>query len=299
MFGYVRIYKPDIRFSEYEHYQGIYCRLCKQLGRKYGLLARATLSYDFTFLALLGMALDDGCAGFKKARCLFNPFKKKVCCCENRHIDFAADAASILIYHKLLDNISDSRFISSIPSRLLLPFAYRAKKKAAGKRPQLDKIVDDCMSKQAQIEAKGADCIDAAAEPTARITSKLAQDICGNGCERRRRVLERFGYCLGRWIYLVDAADDLMDDIEKGEYNPLTDYLGMDYIDKNKDTEGFLSQLKPMLNACLAECISAYNLLEIKRFDGLIRNILEQGMPSVQEHVLSKKGNNDERLRPV
>ena len=60
-----------------------------------------------------------------------------------------------------------------------------------------------------------------------------------------------------------------------------------------------MSQLKPMLNACLAECISAYNLLEIKRFDGLIRNILEQGMPSVQEHVLSKKGNNDERLRPV
>lgn len=53
MFGYVRIYKPELKMAEYEHYQGIYCSLCRQLGKRYGPLARLTLSYDFTFLAMV------------------------------------------------------------------------------------------------------------------------------------------------------------------------------------------------------------------------------------------------------
>jgi hypothetical protein len=291
MFGYVRIYKPDLRISEYEHYQGIYCSLCKHLGKKYGLLSRLTLSYDFTFLALLHSALDDKCAGFKKARCLFNPFKKKACCCDNEHIDFAADVASILIYYKVKDNISDNSFFSSIPSRLLLPSAYYAKKKASKKRPDIDKIVNDCMLMQSKIEAEGTKSIDAAAEPTARILSKLAQNTCRDNCDdKEQRILERFGYCLGRWIYLIDAADDLMDDVSKGNYNPFINYLGIEYINSNKHSKDFLLSIEPMLNACLAECIAAYNLLEIKRFDGILRNILEQGMPFVQKRVIAKKG---------
>ena len=37
----------------------------------------------------------------------------------------------------------------------------------------------------------------------------------------RRRVLEQLLYHLGRWIYLVDAADDLKKDVKSGSYNPL------------------------------------------------------------------------------
>lgn len=299
MFGYVRIYKPDLKISEYEHYQGIYCSLCKHLGKKYGLPARLTLSYDFTFLALLGMALDDRCAGFKKSRCMFNPLKKRVCCCQNDHIDFAADAASFLMYHKARDNIADNGFISSLPFRMLLPFASGARKKAARKRPEIDKVVSDCMRMQSEIESRDTGSIDAAAEPTALILSKLAVDICPDGDERTRRVLERFGYCLGRWVYLIDAADDLIEDLEKGNFNPLIKYLGIDYINKNKDSGDSLLELQPVLNACLAECIAAYNLLEIKRFDGVLRNILEQGMPHVQNLVLNKKESSDERLRSL
>ena len=131
MFGYVRIYKPELKMAEFEHYQGVYCSLCKQLGKRYGVMARMTLSYDFTFLAVFRMALSDTCTGFKKGRCTFNPLKKRTCCCENTHVEFAADAATLLMYHKLKDNMADNGFFHSLPARLLLPFASRAKKKAA------------------------------------------------------------------------------------------------------------------------------------------------------------------------
>lgn len=291
MFGYVRVYKPDLKMAEYEHYQGIYCSLCKQLGKSYGLLSRMTLSYDFTFLALFRMALDDKCAGFKKGRCVFNPLKKKTCCCDNDHIQFAADSASILIYFKIKDNISDKGFFSSIPARLLLPFASHSRKKAAKKQPELDELITQCMKKQSDLEIDKTASVDAAAEPTALILSAMAQDSSHD--ETERRILERFGYCLGRWVYLIDAADDLLDDWSEGSYNPFIYSQGIK--EDERPGEDVLQSILPTLNACLAECIAAYNLLEIRRFDGILRNILEQGMPSVQQQVLAKKGSKHER----
>lgn len=92
--------------AEFEHYQGVYCSLCKQLGKRYGVMARMTLSYDFTFLAIFRMALSDVCTGFKKGRCAFNPLKKRTCCCENAHVNFCgrrrkpADVPQAEGYHR-------------------------------------------------------------------------------------------------------------------------------------------------------------------------------------------------------
>lgn len=105
--------------------------LCKQLGKRYGVMARMTLSYDFYFFSRFSHgAFGYLHQGFKKGRCTFNPLKKRTCCCENTHVEFAADAATLLMYHKLKDNMADNGFFHSLPARLLLPFASAAKKKA-------------------------------------------------------------------------------------------------------------------------------------------------------------------------
>ena len=44
----------------------------------------------------------------------------------------------------------------------------------------------------------------------------------------KRRVLEQLLYHLGRWIYLVDAADDLPEDFASGSYNPLLRRFGLE-----------------------------------------------------------------------
>ncbi len=283
MFGYVKVYQPELKMGEFEHYRGVYCALCKQLGRRYGFLARMTLSYDFTFLALFYMALSDDCPGFKRERCAFNPLKKRTCCCDSPALEDAADAAALLVYYKTRDTIADSGFWKGLMARCLLPFAASGRKKAAREKPEMEAVMADSMRRQAELERAGTLSIDAAAEPTARMLAYLA-GLAGRD-EREKRILDRFGYCLGRWIYLIDAADDLEEDLHSGSYNAfvLSRHLTAGDTDALKETKIYA---EGSLNASLAECIAAYNLLDIRRFDGILRNVLELGMPNVQKQTL-------------
>lgn len=284
MFGYVRLFKPEIKMGEYEQYQGIYCTLCKRLGKHYGLLSRFTLSYDMTFLALLETALAEEGADFCPSRCSFNPTKRCLKAQNTAAIDRAADVGTILTYYKLKDTLADEGFGKRLGALCALPFAAAARKKAAKRQPAADGAVAAMMTAQAALEAEGCTSIDRAAEPFALLLQQLAGSIAAD--ETQRRVLERFGYCLGRWVYLIDGVDDLKEDLEQGKYNP---YLLSRGIRKGDDEA--LTELRQYaagsLNACLAECIAAYNLLEIRRFDGILRNILEQGMPHTQKRVIA------------
>ena len=292
MFGYVRLFKPAITMGEYEQYKGIYCTLCKRLGKRYGVLSRFTLSYDMTFLALLEMALAQEDPHFCPSRCSFNPAKR---CLKAQHtpaIDRAADVGTILTYYKLKDTLNDEKFFKKIGAACLYPFAAAARRRAMKRRPADDPPIAEMMARQAALEAENCGSIDRAAEPFALLLQHIAADTAAD--DTQRRILERFGYCLGRWVYLTDAVDDLAEDLEKGRYNPYAAARGL----TPGDADGIAAARRyagESLNACLAECIAAYNLLKIRRFDGILRNILEQGMPHTQKRVIAGEEQANER----
>lgn len=123
MFGYVRANKPEMKIKDYEQYKAVYCSLCRELGRSYGLVSRMTLSYDFTFLALVRLALSDESVNFEKKRCAFNPLKKCGYCSNNREtLRYTASASVIMTYYKLLDNLHDAGFFKKLGAGLLMPF---------------------------------------------------------------------------------------------------------------------------------------------------------------------------------
>jgi len=292
MFGYVRLFKPTITMGEYEQYKGIYCTLCKRLGKRYGVLSRFTLSYDMTFLALLQMATEDKDAAFCPSRCSFNPAKRCLKAQNTAAIDRAADIGTILAYYKLKDTLADEGFFKRLGAWCALPFARHAHKKAKKTVPHVDEAVAAMMAAQARLEAEGCASIDRAAEPFALLLQTLAAEISAD--EKQKRVLERFGYCLGRWVYLMDAVDDLAKDLEKGRYNP---YIGARRLQKG-DADGVKEARAYSLytlNACLAECKTAYDLLEIRRFDGILRNIMEEGMAHAQKRVIAGEEGKNER----
>ena len=284
MFGYIKVYQPELKMGEFEQYRGLYCSLCRRLGKRYGCTAQMTLSYDMTFLVLLEMAMADGCVGFHKARCPYNPLKKRTCCGDSPTLDRCADASVLLVYHKTRDTIADSGFLKRVAARIALLPASRHRRRAAGYQPEMDKAMAAYVKQQAAVEEARSASLDEAAEPTATLLSFLCAQISAD--ERQHRVLERFGYCLGRWIYLMDAADDLAEDSRTGNYNPL-----LSSLDEAPVTDELLAacrdRVKLSLNASLAECKAAYELLEIRRFDGILRNILECGMMNVQHTVLN------------
>ena len=292
MFGYVRLFKPAITMGEYEQYKGIYCTLCKQLGKRYGVASRFTLSYDMTFLALLQMALEDKDTAFCPSRCSFNPTKKCLKAQNTDAIDRAADIGTLLTYYKLRDTIADEGFLKRLAARMAMPIAKSAYKKAKNRVPHIDTAVAAMMTAQAEVEAANTPSIDRAAEPFALLLQTLAADTATD--DTQNRVLERFGYCLGRWVYLMDAVDDLAEDLEKGRYNP---YIGARGLQKG-DEDGVKKAREYSLctlNACLAECRAAYELLDIRRFDGILRNILEEGMAHAQKRVIAGEEEKHER----
>lgn len=287
MFGYVKAYKPELKVRDYEQYKAVYCSLCKALGREYGLFARLTLSYDFTFAALLRLSVADCCPGFHKARCPFNPLAKcHACSGGGESFSFVAGAAVIMTYYKLRDNLHDGGFWQKLASRLLYPAAALAHNKAKKRYPGVEAVVARMMEEQAALEEARCEIIDRAADPTARALAALFSMDAPT--EDVRRVLDRLGYCIGRWVYLIDAADDLTDDLQSGGYNPYICALQI----QQGDTEAVQvarQKAQEALFRTAAEAVRAYELLEARRFDAVLRNILTDGLFEVQKQVFQPK----------
>lgn len=283
MFGYVKPYKPQLRIAEYEAYKGIYCGLCHQLGRSFGPLARMTLSYDFAFLASLGIALGEDKPTFQPKSCIASPLKKCPCCAEQEVISFSADVAMLMLYHKLRDNQKDSGFWGKLGATLALVPTSPAYHKAAQRQPQAADAIAAAMLKQYTLESEGCDSVDAAAEPTAQVLSTLCA-MLDDGPQKR--VLERLGYFLGRYVYLIDALDDLEDDLKSGSYNVFVAAHNLTISDHDRFDE-IRREAMGSLYLTLAEVGRAYDLLEIKHLGGILENIvflgLKQGVDSIME----------------
>ena len=280
MIGFVKAHKPEMKMKDYELYKGVYCSLCKELGKSYGVFSRMILSYDFTFLAILNMALVEKCPGFKKSHCSFNPFKKCAGCTNaSDELKLAAAGGVIISYYKLLDDLSDEKFFKKMRSAAAIPFLASAHKKAAKDFPVIEESVKTAMAQQAALEKENCKSIDMAAEPTAKAMEKMFTQISSGGED-----LARLGYCIGKYVYTIDAAADMEEDIQEGRYNPLTeDNMTAQQIEKIRE------DMKGVLNYCISETIEAYKKLPVKRFQDILENILYDGLFFTMENELSKK----------
>ena len=270
LFGYIRIAKPELKIKEYEAYKAVYCTLCRTLGRDYGIWTRFTLSYDFTFLALLNMSLSDECDGVERKRCTCNPLKKCNYCKSDDKIKMPAAAAMIMVYYKLLDNIKDEKGIKKLGFTVLKPLFSHAHKKAARLYPQVEEIISRYISEQSALEEENCTELDKAADPTAKALSALLQLLSED--KSQKRVLDRLGYCLGRYIYILDAACDLPDDIKSGSYNCLKAYL------EGEPQKYARDRAEPQLYFCANEAGKAFELLDIKKYRTILGNIIYLGL---------------------
>lgn len=283
MFGYVVIEKPELKVKEFEIYNAVYCSLCRKMGKTYGPLSKFCLNYDFTFVALLEAALIEKCSEFEQKRCRVNPLKKCTYCKnDDEFLGLAAAAGVALFDLKVRDNIEDGGFFSKIAFGFLRLFTKRWSKKAYRFYPLLREIVLEYRMFQSFAEKDKECSLDKAAEPSAKALSRIFSLISVE--EKYKFVLERMGYCLGKWIYLLDAADDIEKDIKTGNFNPLVARIGNDY-----SKEDLKETLEPILNNCIVECRNYCELLDIKKHKNIIDNILYLGLENKQKKILNKE----------
>ena len=97
------------------------------------------------------------------------------------------------------------------------------------------------------------------------------------------RIARTLGRHVGRWIYIVDAADDFEQDRKCKRYNPFDClWQGGDMTDDRRE------QIRAALICELQEMERAIDLLELDGdLGGIIRNVMYYGMPLAAERVLT------------
>lgn len=277
MLGYVKAFKPEMKIKDYELYKGVYCSLCRALGRLYSPIAQLFLSYDFAFAAVLRLAAGDSGCSFSKKRCPYNPAKKCMICGSRKELDLCAHAVIVTVFYKVKDNLHDGGFKSKLIAALIYPLVWLMHKKAVRLAPEIDKIIGDSMIKQAETEKKEAVGIDEAAHNSAHaLGSIMALGFDGE----RKNSLYNLGYMVGRYVYILDAADDIESDIKNSSFNPFKAEYG--------DKKEFAERVRGMLNLTQSNALEALDLLEKKRFEDILENIILDGLTFSSEKVLRK-----------
>lgn len=216
MFGYVIPPMNDLPQEEAERFRRMYCGLCHTLGERYGQSARLILNYDFTYLAIL-LSMP-GTESRKAGRCAVKAFRKKEFRVTDEAMELAADESVILAYWQARDGVADHDWLHGLKYRGVSALLEPAYRKAAAFRPAYDAAVRQQLKILSDLENEHCDSIDRAADAFAVLLGSAAQEVDD---PVRRRVLEQLLYHLGRWVYLIDAADDLKKDAVSGNYNPV------------------------------------------------------------------------------
>jgi hypothetical protein len=191
----------------------------------------------------------------------------------------------ILAWHKLLDDINDENKTSAKAAALMMKGIYR---KLQNQHPSLCQKIESHLANLSKLEAEKAESLDQAAEAFARIIEAIVEEGPLPEGFKEQQVLARIGYHLGKWIYLIDAVDDLEENIANGAYNPLI--YRFRYEQGEADfKERITEDCKFNLFHYLGEISKALDLLSIKKNKGIIENIIYMGLYRKTEEILSSE----------
>jgi hypothetical protein len=285
MLGYVTIEKSELKVREYDVYQAYYCGICKAVAGRIGQLPRLMLSYDVVFLAMVLDGLSPETASIRQEHCITHHMVKKPILYGSPAVDYAADVMVMLAYEKCLDDWQDERKKSALAGKLALGRGYRS---LSAKHEGVSRQIGKALETLSTMEKAHSGNIDLTSDTfgsvmEALFTGFFSPDAAAEPAHgAQMRILGQLGRCLGRWIYLIDALDDYEEDQAKGTYNP--------FLYREQGLDG----IEELLYFHLAEITKAYDLLDIKKNQGILENILFLGLRARTDSVLGERNDNHE-----
>lgn len=272
MFGYVVMNKPEIKFKDFDLYRSFYCGLCRELKDRYGISGQISLTYDMTFVVILLSALYEPPTRKGTTRCIIHPVRKQPVR-RNAVTGYAADMNVLLTYHKCRDDWEDEKKAMALGYSKVLQGKVR---KLDKKYPEKSRRIQELLKELSEMEKAGEHDIDKMSGCFGRIMEEIfawKQDVWENS-------LRRMGFFLGKFIYLLDAYDDVEEDVKNKDYNPFAEKYTM---------EGFEGEVRQILMMMMAETCREFEKLPIIKYGDILRNILYSGVWCRFEEVSRKR----------
>ena len=282
MFGYVVVSEQDLKIREFNLYRSYYCGMCMDLKENYGQTGRLTLSYDTVFLALLLTSLYEPEDLVRDIRCAVHPVEKHRTR-QNDYTRYAADINIILSYYSCLDDWNDEKD----PKKKMFAALLKSKsERACALYPEKAAVIRGKLSELSELEKRAGSREESDLTPAALLdrTGSIFGDLLAEVFDCRKDTwspaLRRVGFNLGKFIYILDAYDDLEKDEKNGSFNPLLSMKDKPHLD---------DYVRGVLTMTLSDCTGAFETLPVVENIDILRNILYCGIWCKFEEVYRKR----------
>lgn len=272
MFGYIIINKGDMKFKEFDIYHSYYCGLCQALHRQYGKLGQLSLTYDMTFLVMLLSSLYEPETKVSEMKCAAHPFEKHTVR-DNIFCSYGADMNILFTSYKCKDDWEDEKKLTRLAYGKLLKGGCRKISAVYGDKARR---IDNLMRELSVQEKKKNQDIDR----MAGIFGRIMGEIMAIWEDEWYDNLKVMGFYLGKFIYLLDAYEDIEEDIKLDRYNPFA---------KKFNDPDFEEETKTILTMIMAECCKEFEKLPLIDNVEILRNILYSGIWYRYEMVRQKR----------
>ena len=259
MFGYVVANLRELTEAQKKRYSAVYCGLCRNIRSSAGQLARLSLSYDMTFLALLLMSLYEPEETGGPNACALHPIRKRSWVSSDC-IRYCADMNVALAYYNCLDDWQDD---GSRTSKWMADHLQPHLQAITQRYSRQCSAIETCIRQLNQLEKDNCSQPDLPANCFGTLMAELLvlqEDLW-------TPILREMGMHLGRFIYLADAAGDFAKDQKKGHYNP---YIAAEICDRQ--------QWEDHLVLAMGRCTAAFEKLPLVQDKDILDNILYSGI---------------------
>ncbi len=280
MFGYININRNQLTEESKEAYQAYYCGLCQKLRNNFGAKGQMLLNYDMTFLIVLLTGLYELESQKQEFTCPMHPTRKQTAWL-NEATGYAADMNLLLGYHNLEDDWKDDK---SYTKKALAKILEKDYVNVREKYKRQAEAVETYMEKLKAAEEDKEQNLDV----TAGLTGEMMGEIFDWKRDEWSEELHCLSFYMGKFIYLMDAYEDMEKDKKKKQYNPLR-------LMADQCQGDFATFCKLMLTSMMSECARSFERLPILTHADILRNVLYSGVWSKYEYLQLKKKKQQEK----
>lgn len=265
MYGYVSVNTSELKMREFDEYNARYCGLCDSLREGFGRVGQLTIRHDMTFLIYLLNGIYEPREKSFTGRCIAHPMKKRNFL-KTDITDYAADMNILLAWYKLVDDWEDDR---SKKARIMMAALKKGATDVKEKYPEKSAKIGAAFTHLRSLEQESSVDLDS----VSGCFGKVMAHVCDIYGDEWSGLLRKTGFYLGKFIYIMDAYEDMREDEANNSYNPLLAKKNLFPSD-----EEFEIYIYTILNNIMADCAGAFEKLPVKKDAQIIRNIIYAGV---------------------
>jgi len=278
MFGYLQLDKSTLEDGQRGLYQSFMCGLCFSTKKYFSNKARLAINYDVNFFNVLFHSFLEEDVQIDKRTCFFHPVKKRTVATPTQLMDNLSIANVLLVYLNLYDDVVDD---GGVKKRTALKMFSKDYVKAQALLPQLDLMLVQNYHRLRQLEQSDCTILDEVCHPFAQ----MSEELCRHVLQTDNKYLLKLCYNVGKWVYLIDALDDIKQDLSNGSYNAIVKCFGLQGVG---DVASCYDELSFVMYSTLNAVAACYNDLCLSKYKCLLDNLLYKALRQKTQGILDK-----------